>query len=270
MTDDTVGLARIESGRPDGPVLLLANAIGTSWDMWDAQLPMLEPHFRVIRFDHRGQGRSPLPVRRGRYRMEELGYDVLAMLDDLGVSSANFAGMSLGGMVGLWLAARVPDRVERLALLCTSARLEPASTWQTRANAVRRGGLPELAPLIVERWFTPAFAARRPEVVTRFTSMLVASPPEGYASCCEAIAEFDGTADLPWVVAPTLVVAGGGDLAIPVEHSQRIADGIAGARLAIVPDAAHLANVEQPDAIGALLLEHFVEQLRDTTTPIKE
>jgi 3-oxoadipate enol-lactonase len=255
MTGVTVELARIESGPRDAPVLLLGSSLGTTHEMWQPQLALLEQRFRVVRFDHRGHGESPAPP--GPYTIGDLGRDVVALLDDLDVAQASYAGLSLGGMVGMWLAATVPDRVERLALLCTSANLASATAWHDRAAGVRAGRLRELAGPIVERWFTAAFAARRPDVVRRFNTLLTSSEPDGYASCCEAIAELDLSGDLSRIIAPTLVVVAADDLAIPAVHGQRIAERIRGARLAVVADAAHLANVEQPDVVGALLLDHL-------------
>lgn len=252
----TVELARTESGARDAPVLLLGSSLGTTQEMWQPQLALLEQQFRVVRFDHRGHGDSAGPP--GPYTIDDLGRDVVALLDDLDVARVSYAGLSLGGMVGMWLAATVPDRIERLALLCTSASLAASATaWRARAAGVRAGRMAELAGPIVDRWFTPAFAARRPEIVRRFNAMLTGNATDGYASCCEALAVLDLSAELPRIVAPTLVVVAADDLAMPAEHGQRIVEGIGGARLAVVADAAHLANVEQPDVVGALLLDHL-------------
>jgi 3-oxoadipate enol-lactonase len=160
-------------------------------------------------------------------------------------------------MVSMWLAVNAPERVDRMAVLCTSAKLGPASMWQERAATVRAHGTAAIAPMIVGRWFTPTLAASRPEVIAEYESMLKGIDAEGYASCCAAIAGMDLLDDLASVGAPTLVIAGADDPATPPEHGQAIADRIRDARLEIVDGAAHFANVERPDEVNALLLAHF-------------
>jgi 3-oxoadipate enol-lactonase/4-carboxymuconolactone decarboxylase len=159
-------------------------------------------------------------------------------------------------MVAMWLAAHHPERVARLALLSTSAQL-PAARWHERAATVRRGGIAAIAGPVVAGWITPALAARDPELVARLTDMLRSTDAESYARCCEAIVGMNLRADLPRIGAPTLVIAGAADQAIPVEHAHTIADGIAIARLSVLPDAAHIPTVEQPGPIAVRLLEHF-------------
>ncbi|SCL33734.1 3-oxoadipate enol-lactonase [Micromonospora rhizosphaerae] len=244
-------------GPAGAPALLLGSSLGTTGAMWEPQLAALAARYRVIRYDHLGHGRSAVPP--GPYTIELLGREVLALLDDLDVRRVHYAGLSLGGMVGMWLAAHAPDRVGRLALLCTSASLGPPEGWRQRAATVRAAGLAAIADAVVARWFTPPFAEFRPEVVAAHHAMLTATPATGYAGCCEAIAAMDLRADLGKVSAPTLVIAGADDPATPVEHAARIVERIAGARLAVVDHAAHLANVEQPEQVGKLLQEHFDE-----------
>ncbi|MBY8871381.1 3-oxoadipate enol-lactonase [Micromonospora sp. PLK6-60] len=244
-------------GPATAPVLLLGSSLGTAGAMWEPQVPALAQRFRVIRYDHLGHGRSAVPA--GAYTVELLGREVLRLLDDLGAARVDYAGLSLGGMVGMWLAAHAPDRVRRLALLCTSASLGPPEQWRDRAATVRAAGLPPIADAVVARWFTPAFAATRPDLVARYRAMLTATPPAGYAACCEAIGAMDLRPDLARIGAPTLVVAGADDPATPVAHARAIVAGIPGARLAVVDEAAHLANVEQPERVGRLLLAHFDE-----------
>ncbi|WP_343448460.1 3-oxoadipate enol-lactonase [Micromonospora oryzae] len=245
-------------GPPDAPVLLLGSSLGTTAAMWEPQLAALTAHFRVVRYDHLGHGRSAVPP--GPYTIELLGREVLRLLDDLDARRVHYAGLSLGGMVGMWLAAHAPERVGRLALLCTSAALGPARMWHDRAAAVRAGGLPAVADAVVARWFTPGFAAARPEAVAAWRAMLTSTPADGYAACCAAISTMDLRDDLTGIRAPTLVVAGTDDQATPVPHARLIAERIPGARLAVVADAAHLANVQQPERIGRLLRDHLAEE----------
>ena len=244
-------------GPADAPVLVLGSSLGTTGAMWEPQLAALAARYRVIRYDHLGHGGSAVPL--GPYRIELLGREVLALLDDLAVPRAHYAGLSLGGMVGMWLAAHAPERVDRLALLCTSASLGPAEGWRQRAATARAAGMAAIADAVVARWFTPPFAESRPDVVAAHRAVLTATPAAGYAGCCEAIAAMDLRPDLGKIAAPTLVIAGADDPATPAEHADAIVERIAGARLAVVDRAAHLASVEQPEQIGHLLLNHFEE-----------
>ncbi|MEV6812501.1 3-oxoadipate enol-lactonase [Micromonospora sp. NPDC051296] len=242
-------------GPPDAPVLVLGSSLGTTGAMWQPQVAALATRFRVIRYDHLGHGRSAVPA--GPYRIDLLGREVLRLLDDLDLRRVHYAGLSLGGMVGMWLAAHAPERIDRLALLCTSASLGPAEGWRTRAATVRAGRLDTIADAVVERWFTPAFAAAHPDTVAAYRDMLTATPPAGYAACCEAIAGMDLRADLAAVRAPTLVIGAADDPATPPEHARQIAERIPSARLVVLDGAAHLANVEQPEAVARLLTDHF-------------
>jgi 3-oxoadipate enol-lactonase len=238
-------------GPAGAPALVLSGSLGTTLEMWRSQVAALADSRRILRYDHRGHGGSAVP--RGPYRIDELGTDLLALLDRLGLARVDLAGLSLGGMVGMWLAAHAPDRVRRLALLCTSARLGAPETWRERAAAVRAGGTSAVADTVVARWFTPGFARRDPTAVAWAREMLRDTPAEGYAGCCEAIATMDLEPVLGEIHAPTLVIAGSQDPATPPEHSERLVAGITGARLELV-DAAHLANIEQPEAVSTLLM----------------
>jgi 3-oxoadipate enol-lactonase len=226
-------------GPPDGPLLILTGSLGTELSMWDPQAAPLAERFRVLRYDLRGHGASEVPP--GPYALSELGHDLLALMDELGIERAALCGLSIGGMVSMWLAAHAPERVTRLVLFCTSAYLGGA--YAERAAAVRERGIEPIADAVIERWFTPGFD---PDVVARFRRALVATPAEGYAGCCEAIAGMDLRGDLGLVRAPTLVVAGADDPATPPDHGHEIAEGIEGAEFNVIPGAAHLASVQQP------------------------
>ncbi|MEA2148587.1 MAG: 3-oxoadipate enol-lactonase [Solirubrobacteraceae bacterium] len=252
----SVALHHEIAGPADAPVVLLGGSLGTDLRMWDGQAPALAERLRVVRFDHRGHGRSPQPP--GPYEIADLAGDVLALLDDLGVRRAHYCGLSIGAMVGMWLAAHAPERVDRLVLLCTSAHMPPASAWAQRAAEVLAAGTTEpVADRIVDRWLTPAFAAAHPEVRAHARAMLLASPPVPYAACCGAIERMELRADLPRIEAPTLVISGADDLATPPEHQRRIAGAIPGARLELLRPAAHLATAEQPEAVTRLILDHL-------------
>lgn len=241
-----------------GPPLLLAGSLGADLSMWNPNVARLAGARRVIRFDTRGHGRSPAPS--GPYSIADLGHDVLGLLDELGFERASYCGLSLGGMVGLWLAANAPERIDRLVVACTSAHLPPASGWAERAAAVRAAGTTAaVAETVLGRWLTEPFAAANPEVTATLRAMLLATDPEGYAACCAAIERMDLRAELGGIAAPTLVVAGSEDRATPLAHGREIADAIPGARLEIVPGA-HLASVECANAIDGLVIDHLREQ----------
>jgi 3-oxoadipate enol-lactonase len=245
------------TGPAHAPLLVLGGSLGTTRAMWSPQLPELTRRWRVLRFDHRGHGGSE--VARGPYTLDALGGDVLALLDEVGADRVSYCGLSLGGMIGMWLAAHAPHRIDRLALLCTSAYLPPAQHWLDRARLVRVDGTATVVDAVVARWFTPAFAQGQRETVTELSNALAAVPPEGYAGCCEAIAAMDLRPVLHRVSAPTLVIAGGEDPATPPAHSEEIVAAVPDARLAVVAHAAHLASVEQPVAVTRLLNAHFVD-----------
>ncbi len=252
-----VALHHVIEGPGDGPVVLLGSSLGTNLEVWDAQVPALAGQLRVVRFDHRGHGRSPEPP--GPYEIADLGGDVLALMDRLGIERAHYCGLSIGAMVGMWLAINAPDRIGRLVVMCTAAHLPPASAWAQRAREVLAAGSPEpVADTIVDRWLTPAFAAAHPEVRRWLRGMLVAQSPHGYAACCGAIERMDLRGDLPRIAAPTLVVSGADDPASAPEHQALIAGAIAGARLEVVADAAHLASVQQPGVVNRLICEHLL------------
>ncbi|WP_433868590.1 3-oxoadipate enol-lactonase [Saccharopolyspora sp. CA-218241] len=242
------------TGPQDAPVVVLSNSLGTDLTLWDEQVPALSREFRVLRYDQRGHGGTPGGP--GPYSLADLGGDVLALLDELGIARAHFAGVSLGGMTGMWLAEHAPERIDRLVLICTSAALGPASMWRERAAAVRADGTRAMVQPSLPKWFTPAMADRE-DVVAKFGGMLAAADDEGYAACCEAIADMDLLDGLGSIQAPTLVVAGAEDPATPPSHAERIAAGIDGARVEVLSPAAHLANAEQPGTVNRLLLDHF-------------
>ncbi len=250
-----VEVRAVVDGPPGAPVVLLSGSLGSDLSMWEPQVPALAERFRVVRYDTRGHGRSPLPP--GPYRIDDLVDDAVALLDRLDLERAHVVGLSLGGMTALRLAAREPDRVDRLAVLCTSALLGRPSAWAERAALVRAEGTAAVAEAVVDRWFTPVLQAADPGLVQRMRRMVADTPAEGYAACCAAIESMDLRADLVRIAAPTLAVAGADDPATPPEHLATIATGVPGARLLVLPQAAHLASVEQAAAVNAALLAHL-------------
>jgi 3-oxoadipate enol-lactonase/4-carboxymuconolactone decarboxylase len=250
-----VELHALVEGPADAPAVLLLGSLGSTVGMWEPQVAALAQRFRVVRCDLRGHGQSPVPA--GPYSLDDLVDDVVALLDRLALPSASVVGLSLGGMVALRLAARAPERLERLAVLCSSALLGPATGWTERAALVRARGTAAVAEAVVDRWFTAALRAREPGVVEQMRAMVAATPPEGYASCCEAIAGMDLRGDLVRIVAPTLTIAGDQDPATPPEHLAAVAAAVPGAVALVLPQAAHLASWEQAVAVNAALLLHL-------------
>jgi len=245
-------------GPEDAPPLVFSNSIGTTLELWDLQMPAITPSFRVLRYDQLGHGRSDVPP--GPYTVERLARELLALLDELEIERFSFCGLSLGGTVGMWLGAYASERLDRLVLAGTSAYFAPPERWIERAELVRAEGTEPIADATMGRWFTGAFAGTAP-----FREMLVGTPREGYAACCDALRDWDFRAALGGIYAPTLVLVGGEDPATPPAAAEAIADGIPGAGFTILGGAAHLLNVEQPDAFNEELLAHLAgaEGVRD-------
>jgi 3-oxoadipate enol-lactonase len=245
----------VVDGPADGPVLVLVGSLGSTVEMWRPQLPALVGRFRVVRVDLRGHGGSA--ARPGTYRVADLADDVRALLDDLGVDRVDWCGLSLGAMVGMYLAAEHPERIGRLVLCCTSAHFPDPTVWHDRITAVSAGGTASIAGAVVDRWFTPDWAAAHPDTVAEARAMVAGTSDEGYIGCCAALAVWDHRDRLPAITAPTLVVAGADDAATPVDpHARTLAAGIPGARLEIVPGA-HLATIESAAVVNRFLLGHL-------------
>jgi len=237
-------------GPATAPVLMLCNSLGTDLHLWDDQVPVWSRHFRVVRYDRRGHGKSAVSA---PYAMERLGRDALAIMDSLGLDKVHWCGLSMGGMVGQWLAAHAPERIGKLILSNTSSYFPNRSIWDDRIKAVRERGLAAIADHIMKIWFTEAFIARAPQSVARMRDMLVATPVEGYIAACEAVRDMDHRELLPRIGAPTLIIAGRHDRSTPVEAAEFMRSRIPGAALTLI-DAAHISNVEQPTVYTAEVL----------------
>lgn len=244
-------------GRADAPALVLLNSVGSTSAMWDPVLAPLTEQFRVVRMDHRGHGASGAAPAGSACDIGDLAADVLETLDELRLGRVDLAGVSLGGMVGMWLAIHHPERVGRLAVVCSSAHLPPAQGWLDRAAAVRSRGMASVSEAIVGRWITPGLAARDPGLTAGLRTMFEGNDAESYAQCCTAIAAMDLRADLVRIAAPTVVIVADADAAIPPEHGRAVADAIEGARLEIVDGAGHVPSFDRPGRLAALLTDHF-------------
>lgn len=250
-----MNLAHREDGDPDAPAVLLSPSLGTTWEMWDELTSVLAPTHRVVRYDTRGHGRSPVPD--GPYAMTDLADDVVALADSLGIDRFAFVGLSLGGAIGQTLAISHGARLTALVLCCTLPSLGEPSAWHERAAQVRAEGMEVLAEPTRGRWFTDAFRASHPEQVDRFIAMLTSTPVEGYAGCCEALAGFDSWSDIQRIDVPCRVVAAAQDPVCPPSGCAEMAAAIPGADLVVIDDASHMAAVAQPAAFHATVAEHL-------------
>jgi 3-oxoadipate enol-lactonase len=240
------------AGNGDKPVLVLSNSIGTDLSMWDGQIESLSARYRVLRYDTRGHGKSTVPT--GPCSIAELGRDVLALLDHVGVAQAHVCGISLGGMTALWLGVNAPGRLRRVIAAANAASTASPEFWDERIATVRRDGMPALADGVMARFFSSGFHTARPEVVAAFRERFVATPAEGYAACCEAIRDLDLREGLATMNVPMLALAGALDVASAPENSRALARSVAGARYAEL-HAAHLLNVEAPEAFVRIVIE---------------
>jgi 3-oxoadipate enol-lactonase len=250
-----VKLHHTDDGPRDAPVLLLAGSLGSTVAMWEPQLTLAGP-VRVIRVDHRGHGGSPTPP--GPYAMPDLAADFVELLDDLELAEVAFCGLSLGGMVGMYLGSEHPHRLTSLTLCCTTAHFADKTPWDQRIAAVEADGTAGIADTVVSRWFTPEWGAAHPEVVTALRDQIAGTSDTGYLGCCRAIAEWDHRARLAAVTVPTLVIGGADDPSTPVDpHALTLAGSIPGARLEVLPGA-HLVTIESAAEAGRLIAEHAV------------
>lgn len=236
-----------------GEAVLLAHAIGCDRRMWEDLVPALSARHRVLAIDARGHGRSPLPKR--PWSLEDMADDAARLLDRLEIERAHWVGLSMGGMVGQAFALRHPARLAKLVLANTTSSYGPEGrpNWDNRIRLVSEGGLAAIRDMVAARYFAPDFIAAHPAVVGRIMTRFMETPAEGYLGCCEAIRELDYAAALPRIAAPTLVVAGELDPGTPVSMARAMAEGIPGARLAVVPGASHLSVVEKPAEFAALV-----------------
>jgi 3-oxoadipate enol-lactonase len=231
-------------GPEHAPVLLLSNSLGTHLQMWDAQVPAFSEHFRVLRYDTRGHGRSL--VTEGPYSIEQNGRDVLALLDTLGIEQVSFCGLSMGGLIGQWLLINAPQRLVRAVLCNTAAKIAGPEVWNPRIDAVLREGTAAMLALregTIARWFTPPFVVAQPDTVERTVDMLASTSPAGYAANCAAVRDADFRQQIASVKRPVLVVCGTQDAVTSVADGRFLVNAMAGAQL-VELHAAHLSNVE--------------------------
>jgi 3-oxoadipate enol-lactonase len=238
------------------PVLVFSNSLGTDFSMWDPQMAQLTRHFRVLRYETRGHGQSTVTA--GDYTIDQLGRDVLDLLDTLHLERVHFCGLSLGGIIGIWLGLNAPHRFDRLVLCNTAARIGSAETWNRRIASVRKEGMKRVATAVIERWFTPEFRSAFSERVAKAQAMLETAPPAGYAACCAAIRDMDLRETVSQIKTPTLIIYGAQDPVTPPADAEFLNERIGGS-VKLELNAAHLSNVEQPDAFTAAVSSFLTE-----------
>jgi 3-oxoadipate enol-lactonase len=233
---------------------MLSNSLGAELGIWDAQAAEFSKRYRVLRYDNRGHGQSSAP--KAPYSLEEVANDATLLLAHLGERTAHFCGLSLGGMVGMWLATHRPELIRKLVLCNTSAHVGPPENWQTRIDAVREGGMQAVVKPVLERWFTEGFRSKTPETMGRVEENFLKVSVEGYAGCCAAIRDMDQRKTVSGIKATTMVIAGTYDPSTPPAMGQSIAEAVQGARYVELPTA-HLSNIEAAatfnDVVGYFL-----------------
>ncbi len=242
------------SGKEASPVVVLSHSLGSSLAMWDPQMAALEPHFRVLRYDTRGHGKTDAPS--GKYTFEMLGKDALCLLDVLGIEVVHWVGLSMGGMIGQHLALNNADRLESLSLCDTAAVMtdENQPVWQEYIDKARIQGLQPLMQATMARWFTAPYRSKNPSTVQTIQRHFLETPAAGYIGCSEAIRALNYLDQLPRIKTPTLIMVGEEDPGTPVAASKAMHESIPNSRLVVLPSAAHLSNVEQPEAFNGALM----------------
>ena len=254
------GIAYRVDGPGDGPAMVFSNSLGTDHRLWDRRMPAVQDRFRVVRYEACGHGVSDLPI--GRVTIDRLAQDLLALLDHLAIDRAVVCGCSLGGVIALWLAVNRPERLTGAVLANTGAKVGTDESWNARIAAVRAGGTVAVRDQVVGRFLTPEFRARDPETTSLIGGMLEATNPDGYIAACEALRESDLRAAAARVRVPVLIIGSERDQSTPPALSRELHASIVGSELVMIPNAAHLSNVEQP----AVFNEALTRFARDRVT----
>ena len=255
-TDDGVKLFYRLDGQADAPVLAMSSSLGTTHEMWAHQMPALEKKFRVLRYDVRGHGQSSVPAK--SYAVDRLGRDVVALLDEVKAKRVHFCGLSMGGVTGMWLGRYAPERIDRLVLCDTGAKIGTPEIWNQRIKTCRESGMEPLMQGVMERWFTQGFRQKAPQEVEKIATQTRATPPEGYAKSSEALRDMDLRDEIAQIRAKTLVICGAHDPATTPADAKFIVDKIKGARYVELP-AAHISNVEAAEQFTKALVDFLTE-----------
>lgn len=249
------------SKEKDTPVVVLSHSLSCGMAMWEPQLEVLEPHFRVLRYDMRGHGKSEAP--KGAYTLDQLAADVIGLLDVFGLDRVHFVGLSIGGMIGQCLALKYSDRLRSLSL-CDTAPVIPEEAkplFEERMTRARDGGMEALVQETLERWFTQPYLNQNPPEVDHIRKQILGTPVAGFIGCSHAILGLNFVERLSEIKLPTLIIVGEDDPGTPVEASQAIHQRIGNSKLVVLPSAAHLSNIEQADAFNAALISFMLAQL---------
>lgn len=244
-------------GNPSKPALIFSNSLGTTYTMWQPQIEALQQDFYIIAYDTRGHGNSHAPNE--PFTLEQLGNDVVGLLDHLQVKQANFCGISMGGLTGQWLAIYHPEHFAKIIVSNTAAKIGNESAWQERAALVREQGLQPIADTAASRWFTPDFITNHPNIITTMSQALANGNAQGYANCCDALAKADLREQLNQVKVPLLIVVGTEDPVTTLIDGEYIHEQVTGSQLATVP-ASHIANIEQPDSFTGIVREFLLDE----------
>jgi 3-oxoadipate enol-lactonase len=231
-------------GPAGAPVLVFSNSLGTNYSMWDLQAAAFRTKFRILRYDTRGHGQSSITP--GIYSIAQLGKDAIGLLDALQLPRVHFCGLSMGGMIGMWLGANAPERLDKLVLCNTAAKIGTTESWNARIEMIRKDGMKKVAAAVIERWFTPAFRVKEPATVALAQRMLEETNPEGYSTCCAAVRDCDYREKLGGIRCATLVISGIHDAATTPADGRFLAEQISGGQYTEV-NAAHLSNMEDRD-----------------------
>jgi 3-oxoadipate enol-lactonase len=245
-------------GDAGAPPLMLSNSLGTSLEMWQPQMTALAGRFRVIRYDSRGHGQSQ--VTPGPYSIAQLANDALGLLDELAIPRAHFCGLSMGGMVGMWIGINAPQRVDRLVLANTAAKIGTAEMWNARIDAVRKGGTASIASAVLARWFTSALLDTPTPMIAQMRSTFERTSADGYAASCAAVRDMDQRHLLGRIHAPALVIAGTEDFATPADDGRYAADHIPNSRY-VELQAAHLSNIQAAPAFTQALMQFLTVRM---------
>lgn len=251
VMDDGCRIACRIDGPANAPALMFSNSLGTDHLMWGPQMDWLTRRYRVLRYDARGQGGSDSPP--GAYSLDRLGRDALLLMDAFCIESVRFCGLSMGGMIGMWMAVRAPGRIHRMVLANTAAWVGPPPIWQARIDTVKKSGMAAVADAVLQRWFTPAFLDHSFARAAPLREMLVNANPCGYAGSCAALRDMDLRPMLSLIRTPAYVIAGAHDGSTPPEKGKEIADAL-GAPLLML-DCAHISNVEKAERFNRALIE---------------
>lgn len=228
-------------GQSSSPALVFSNSLGANYSMWNSQAHEFHKKFRVLRYDTRGHGQSSSTP--GPYSIDILAKDIIALLDSLDLDRVHFCGLSMGGMIGMWLGLNAPERLHKLVLCNTGAKIGSPETWNARIDAVRKNGMKSVVSAIVERWFTAGFREKSPDIISKTHKMIEEANPDGYASCCAAIRDCDYREQVAAIRTPALVISGAHDPATPPADGRFLSQRIPGARY-VELNAAHLSNIE--------------------------